>query len=80
MIQTAVPARFNASRSADELLDERQQFGFPPYTRLVEIRRQGSGEVLQRHFLPRDRSLAGRKAALLDTLAPGTYPDVDPLA
>ena len=79
IIQTAVPARFNASRSTDELLAERQQFGFPPYTRLVEIRRQGSGEVLARHFLPRDRSLAARKAALLAGLAPGTYPDVDPV-
>jgi len=79
ILQTTVPARFNASRSADELLDERQQFGFPPYTRLVEIRRQGSGEVLQRHFLPRDRSLAARKTALLAALAPGTYPDVDPV-
>ena len=79
IVQTAVPARFNASRSTDELLAERQQFGFPPYTRLVEIRRQGSGEVLARHFLPRDRTLAARKAALLDGLAPGTYPDVDPV-
>ena len=79
IVQTAVPARFNASRSTDELLAERQQFGFPPYTRLVEIRRQGSGEVLARHFLPRDRSLADRKAALLAGLAPGTYPDVDPV-
>ena len=79
VIQTAVPARFNASRGAGELLAERQQFGFPPYTRLVEIRRQGSGEVLQRHFLPRDRTLAARKAALLAELAPGTYPDVDPV-
>ena len=79
VIQTAVPARFNASRGAGELLAERQQFGFPPYTRLVEIRRQGSGEVLQRHFLPRDRTLTARKAALLTGLAPGTYPDVDPI-
>ena len=79
IIQTAVPARFNASRSADELLAERQQFGFPPYTRLVEIRRQGSGEVLSRHFLPRDRTLAARKAALLDGIPNGAYPDVDPV-
>ena len=79
IVQTAVPARFNASRSADELLAERQQFGFPPYTRLVEIRRQGSGEVLSRHFLPRDRSLAARKAALLAGLPNGAYPDVDPV-
>ena len=79
IVQTAVPARFDGTRSAGALLDERRQFGFPPYTRLVEIRRQGSGEVLDRHFLPRDRSLAARKAALLDTLPAGTYPDVDPV-
>ena len=79
IIQTAVPARFDASRSPDELLDERRQFGFPPCTRLVEIRRQGSGEVVERHFLARDRSLAARKAELLARLAPGTYPDVDPI-
>ncbi|MBO7574868.1 MAG: hypothetical protein J6S99_03540, partial [Bacteroidales bacterium] len=72
-------ARFDGSRGPDELLEERRQFGFPPYTRLVEVRRQGSGEVLARHFLARDRELAARKAALLDTLARGTYPDVDPI-
>ena len=79
VIQTAVPTRFDGSRGPDELLEERRQFGFPPYTRLVEVRRQGSGEVLARHFLARDRELAARKAALLDTLARGTYPDVDPI-
>jgi primosomal protein N' (replication factor Y) len=79
IVQTAVPARFNGSRSTDDLLEERRSFGFPPYTRLVEIRRQGSGEVLDRLFLPRDRSLASRKAALAASLAPGTYPDVDPV-
>ena len=79
VVQTAVPARFDAARGTDALLDERRQFGFPPYTRLVEFRRQGSGEVVERHFLPRDRSLAARKAALAADLPDGTYPDVDPL-
>ena len=79
IVQTAVPARFNGARGADALLDERRQFGFPPYTRLVEIRRLGSGEVIDRRFLPRDRSLASRKAALLDTLPASCYPDVDPI-
>ena len=79
IVQTAVPARFDGSRSPDDLLEERRQFGFPPYTRLVEIRRQGDGTVLDRRFLPRDRDLAARKAALLDALAPNTYPDVDPI-
>ncbi|MBP5626339.1 MAG: hypothetical protein J6W98_05415 [Bacteroidales bacterium] len=79
IVQTALPARFDAARGADTLLDERRQFGFPPYTRLVEIRRQGTGEVVERHFFPRDRSLSGRKAALAAALPAGTYPDVDPL-
>ena len=79
VVQTAVPGRFDGSRGPDDLLEERRQFGFPPYTRLVEVRRQGSGEVLARHFLARDRELAARKAALLAALTPGTYPDVDPV-
>ena len=79
VVQTAVPGRFDGSRGPDDLLEERRQFGFPPYTRLVEVRRQGSGEVLARHFLARDRELAARKAALLAALTPGTYPDVDPI-
>lgn len=79
IIQTAVPGRFNGSRDIGDLLSERQRFGFPPYTRLVEIRRQGSAEVLERHFLPRDRSLASRKAELLESLPAGCYPDVDPV-
>ena len=79
VVQTAVPGRFDGSRGPDDLLEERRQFGFPPYTRLVEIRRQGSGAVLDRHFLARDRELAARKAALLAALTPGTYPDVDPV-
>ena len=78
IVQTAVPARFSGTRSLDDLLAERQQFGFPPYTRLVETRRQGSGEILQRHFLPRDRQLAARKAALAAELPAGAYLDVDP--
>ena len=79
LIQTGVPGRFSGERSLDDLLAERQQFGFPPFTRLVEVRRQGSGEILERHFLARDRSLATRKAELASRLAPDTYPDVDPL-
>lgn len=79
VVQTAVPARFDGSRGPDELLEERRQFGFPPYTRLVEVRRQGSGEVLARYFLARDRELAARKAALLAALPNGAYPDVDPV-
>jgi len=78
ILQTGVPARFNGSRGADDLLSERKTFGFPPYTRLVDVRRQGSGELLTRHFLPRDPSLAARKQEIYDTLPPHSYPDVDP--
>ncbi len=79
IIQTAVPARFRGVRTLDDLLEERRQFGFPPYTRLVEVRRQGSGEVLERHFLARDRSLAARKDELAARLPDGCYLDVDPI-
>lgn len=79
IIQTAVPARFDGRRSADDLLEERRQFHFPPFTRLVETRRQGDGSVVERHFLPRDRQLAARKAELLSNLPDGCYLDVDPM-
>lgn len=79
IIQTAVPARFDGRRSTDDLLDERLQFHFPPFTRLVEFRRQGDGTVAERHFLPRDSKLAARKAELLARLPEGCYPDVDPV-
>ena len=79
LIQTAVAARFSAGRSLDELLDERRQFHFPPQVRLVEVRRQGSGEVVERHFLSRDKQLAARKAELVSHLPDGCYLDVDPV-
>jgi primosomal protein N' len=78
IIQSAVPQRFSPERDGEALLGERKQFGFPPYTRLVEVRRQGSGEVLERHFLRRDASLAARKAEIFDSLPDGCYADVDP--
>lgn len=78
LVQTAVPARFSGRRTLYELLDERREFGFPPYTRLVEVRRRGGGEVVERHFLARDRQLAERKAAIAASLPAGCYPDVDP--
>ena len=74
-----MPARFDGRRDADGLLAERQQFHFPPFTRLVEIRRQGDGTVTERHFLPRDRELPARKAELAARLPDGCYLDVDPV-
>ena len=58
---------------------ERKRFNFPPYSRLVEIRRQGSAELLRREFLPRDSSLSSRKAALAADLESNCYIDVDPV-
>ncbi len=76
LIQTEVPQRF--SGSLDALLAERRQFGFPPYTRIVDIRRYGSGELAERIFLKRDSSLASRKAEIFASLPEDCYADVDP--
>lgn len=78
IIQTAVPARFNASRDVSTLMSERREFGFPPFTRLVEVKRQGSCEILERHFFKRDASLRSAKAELAASLQKGCYLDVDP--
>jgi len=37
VLQTAVPQRFNGSRSLDELLSERKEFSYPPFTRIVDV-------------------------------------------
>lgn len=78
VVQTAVSERFSPDRDYSALLRERRDFSFPPFTRLVEIRRYGSGELVSRHFLQKDSGLAARKAELARTLPPGCYADVDP--
>ena len=78
VVQTAVSERFSPDRDYSALLRERRDFSFPPFTRLVEIRRYGSGELVSRHFLKKDSSLAARKAELARTLPRGCYADVDP--
>lgn len=77
-IQTSVRERFDGSRTAAMLMDERKKFNFPPYTRIVDIRRARTGEIVSRHFLARDRSLASRKAEILASMPQDCYPDVDP--
>ncbi len=62
----------------DALLSERREFGFPPYTRIVDIRRYGECEILKRIFLRRDSGLAARKAEIFDSLPSDCYADVDP--
>lgn len=77
-IQTTVRERFDGSKTAESLLAERREFGYPPYSRLVDIRREGSGETVERHFLRRGPDLAAQKRELLATMPEGCYPDVDP--
>ena len=78
IVQTSVPERFDGSRTAESLLQERRRFNFPPYTRLVDIRREATGEIVERHFLKRGPGLISEKRRLFETLPPGTCPDVDP--
>lgn len=78
IIQTLVPSRFDGSRSTEQLLEERREFGFPPFTRLVEIRKRGSGETIRQYFLKRDASLAAVKGRIVAELPQDTYVDVDP--
>lgn len=78
VIQTTLHERFDGSKTVASLLAERKEFNFPPYSRLVEIRREGSGEVLERHFLKRDLKLAAHKAEILAKIPETCYPDVDP--
>lgn len=78
IIQTSLTERFDGSKTTESLLRERREFNFPPYSRLVEIRKTGSGETIERHFLQRDSSLAVRKSEILASMPDGCYPDVDP--
>lgn len=78
LIQTEVPSRFSGIRSADDLLAERRQFGFPPYTRIVDVKAKGTGEIKQRFFLKRDAGLAARKAEIAESVPANEYIDVDP--
>jgi primosomal protein N' (replication factor Y) len=77
-----LPARLEGL-TADRLLEERRRFGYPPFTRLVEIkvsdkneaRRAKMSALLAREFgslqifLPKDASLAAAKADIARRLA-----------
>ncbi len=65
-------------RRLDALLSERREFGFPPYTRIVDICRYGESEIVRRIFLRRDSRLAARKEGIFDSLPSDCYADVDP--
>lgn len=83
-----------ADALVEALLTERKEFGLPPYTRLVEIRRPGyktgfsadsapvsfgGQEIVGQHFLKRDRTLQERKNRIRKETAPPLIVDVDPL-
>ena len=78
IIQTAVPRRFDRSRSIDELLEERRQFGFPPFSRMVETRLRGHSEPLKVYFLKKDSALAAEKEKIRSEAGPNVIIDVDP--
>lgn len=78
IIQTAVPRRFDRSRSIDELLEERRQFGYPPFTRMVETRLRGHSEPLKVYFLKKDSALAAEKEKIRRETGPDVIIDVDP--
>lgn len=64
IIQTAVPERFNGSRSTGELLAERKEFAFPPYTRIVDINIEDSSAgrlALNSKWLARQTGLTPMK-------------------
>lgn len=79
IVQTSMPEKFAPERGTDALLEERREFSFPPYTRLVEIRKREDGSTTERHFLPKDSTLQQRKAMIAETVPEDCYVDVDPI-
>lgn len=65
--------------STESLLQERRQFGFPPYTRLVEIRKRNREEPVKRYFLDKNGSLAEKKKEIAAGCPADCFIDVDPL-
>ncbi len=77
IIQTCSPGRFSSPGSVDEMLAERREFGFPPFTRMVETRTR-DGKVAEVFFLRKDSSLSAEKKIIASESA-GKIIDVDPL-
>ena len=78
VIQTTAPRRFDGSLSIDELLEERRQFGYPPFTRMVETHLRGHDEALKVYFLKKDPALAAEKEKIRREAGPNVIIDVDP--
>lgn len=79
IIQSYVPGRFDGSKTIDSLLSERKEAFFPPYSRLLQFKREKDSEIVENFFLKRDSKLNSRKQEILKELAPYCYVDVDPI-
>lgn len=78
IIQCNSPHRFNPDNNLEGLMKEREEFGFPPFKRIVDVCEQGSHILVSHHFLNRDASLAFHKAQIQAGLKNDEYADVDP--
>ena len=77
VIQTALVDIFSEDRDYETMLKERREFGFPPFTRMVDIR-TADGKLASRHFIRRDQPLSEAKVSIKASLPPFCYMDVDP--
>ena len=77
IIQTSVADHpvFGMQNPMDKILAERKAFNLPPFTREIRISdKKGS----RSEFLPKDKTLTRKKAALMETLGSDAVIDVDP--
>lgn len=83
VIQTSSASHpvFTSADYLGQLLEERRFCNYPPFTRLVEIRKKkgATEEIVAQHFLKRDASLRSRKDEIKRTTAAGLLIDVDPV-
>lgn len=78
IIQCGTESRYANASNPLALLSERKEFGFPPYKRIVDIKRHGDNAIRERVFLKRDNTLQEKKAELFVNLPKDCYADVDP--
>ena len=79
IIQTLVPERFSLRGRAEDLLEERRQFGYPPFSRIVDVIRESDGAICRRVTLAKGSNADEQKQALYNSLGKDQALDVDPL-
>lgn len=79
VVQTGSPASFDGSRGIETLMEERRRFGFPPYSRMINLHSRADGTLVAQHFLKRDAAFGARKAEIAAQLGKDCYADVDPI-